>query len=184
MRTLFGLALAGGMIAASLSPASAQYYGNGNVPSGSYRNSCSNISMRGDTLRASCTADNGQSMRSSLDVRDCNGTDISNNNGQLTCANGYNNGQQYSHHNHRYNNNGNGYGYGSGYGNNNYGRYGSNSVPQGSYLQSCVNVRMNGSTLSASCTATNGQRQYSQLNVNRCNNSSDIRNQNGHLRCY
>lgn len=59
--------------------------------------------------------------------------------------------------------------------------YGYNNVPSGSYQQSCNNLRMNGSTLSASCTAANGQRVYSSLNVNGCR--GDIANNNGHLTC-
>lgn len=60
-------------------------------------------------------------------------------------------------------------------------QYGYNYGPPGSYQQSCVNIQMRGSTLSASCTSNSGQRVYSSLNVNGCN--GDIANINGHLGC-
>ena len=60
-----------------------------------------------------------------------------------------------------------------------YGGYG--YPPPGSYQQSCNNVQMRGSVLSASCTSTSGQRVYSSLNVNGCN--GDIANVNGRLSC-
>ncbi len=208
-RTMTGLALAIGLAATSIVTASAQQYGYNNVPSGSYQQSCNNLRMNGSTLSASCTAANGQRVYSSLNVNGCNG-DIANNNGHLTCngnygyngngrqgyGNGYgrdrdndNDNDNDGHHHHHHHNNGNGYynnGGNNGYGYNN-GNYGYNNgnygygVPGGSYQQSCTNVRMNGSTLSASCTAPNGNRVYSTLNVSRCRN--DIANRNGYLRC-
>ena len=206
--TVLTLALSLGAVA--VVPANAQQYGGYNnygAPGGSYQQSCSNIQMRGSTLSASCTATNGQQLYSQINVRGCNG-DIANFNGHLTC-NGYNgnngsNGYGYNNGNngnsgnngwHRHHrdrdrdndnednnngNNGNGYGYnnrGYGYGNN----YG---IPPGSYQQSCSNTRMRGSTLSASCTAANGQQIFSSIDVNRCNSSGrSIRNENGYLRC-
>ena len=60
--------------------------------------------------------------------------------------------------------------------------YGGNGLPQGSYQQSCVNLSMNGSTLSGSCTNSSGQRVYSSLDVNRCGGSGIV-NVNGNLTC-
>ena len=133
-------------------------------------------------------------------MRGCNG-DIGNNNGHLACNGGYNNGYGgYNNGNGRYNNgnyNGNGTygrhrhrdrdddndnGNNNGrYNNNGYGNYG---IPVGSYQQSCSNMRMRGSTLSASCSAGNGQQIFSSIDVNRCNSSGNaIWNDNGRLRC-
>ncbi|HZZ64575.1 MAG TPA: CVNH domain-containing protein, partial [Candidatus Baltobacteraceae bacterium] len=125
---------------------------------------------------------------SSLNVNRCNGGSVRNNNGYLICSNGYGengngngydngNGHHHHHHNYNGNNNYNGNGYNNGYGYN-------NALPPGSYQASCTNIRMNGSTLSASCTAGNGQRVYSSINVNACQSRGmPIRNNNGYLRC-
>jgi len=61
-------------------------YGNGygNVPSGSYQQSCTNAVMRGGTLTATCPG-NGGSMTTSIDARSCRGGDIANVNGRLQC---------------------------------------------------------------------------------------------------
>lgn len=180
-RLFTGAALAGALVAGSLAPASAQYYGNGGVaPQGSYQASCTNVVMRGSMLRATCTAANGQAVRSSLNVRSCNGNDVVNSNGNLTCGsqryvNGY---HHYGHHYGNYNGNGNG-----NYNYRNYSSYNSGYLPQGSYTQSCVNVRMSGDQLAASCTAPNGNRVYSTLNLRRCVNSNNIWNNNGYLSC-
>jgi hypothetical protein len=200
-RTVTGLALAVGFAAATVVTASAQQYGRyNNPPSGSYQQSCTNVQMRGSTLSASCSANNGQRIYSSLNVNGCNG-DVANVNGYLRCngSYGYNNngygsnngrnddedenGNGGHHHHHP---NGNAYGY---YGNRNGGNdngYGGNGygLPPGSYQQSCNNARMNGSTLSASCTATNGQYINSSLDVRRCQSrGTDIANRNGYLSC-
>lgn len=213
-RIVTGLALAIGLTAASVVSVSAQQYGYNNAPSGSYLQSCNNVSMRGSTLSASCTSASGQHVYSSLNVNGCNG-DIANNNGHLTCngSYGYNNGSGYGngygynrngndnddeqgdHHHHHHHPNGNAYGYygngnhdgsGNGYGYNGNGNgygggYGYN-LPGGSYQQSCMNARMNGSTLSATCTAANGSQTNSSLDVRRCQ-SRDIANRNGYLSC-
>ncbi len=192
--TVLSLALSLG--AASVVSASAQVYGQYGAPSGSYQQSCNNIQMHGSTLSASCPRTNGQRVNTSLNLGRCNGGDISNQNGNLTCngnGNGYgynndgynNNGQGHHHHHHNdnngsyngnYNGNYNNNGYNGGY-NNGYG-----SLPPGSYQQSCNNVQMRGSMLSGSCTAANGNRVYSTIDVSRCSNNA-VKNDNGHLRC-
>ena len=211
-RTVTGLALAIGLVAASSAGASAQVYGyNSPLPSGSYQQSCVNAQMRGATLSASCATPYGQRIYSSLNVSRCNG-DIANTNGRLTCG-GYNNG---GYNNGGYNNgdngrrgdddddNGNGrgnegrhhhprgnaYGYYShgpgsrngGYNNGGY-NYGGYGLPGGTYQQSYTNARMNGSVLSASCTAVNGSWINSSLDVRRCTQGNDIYNRNGYLGC-
>jgi hypothetical protein len=55
-------------------------------------------------------------------------------------------------------------------------------APSGSYQQSCTNIRMRGNELSASCTAPNGSRTRSTINVGACR-GGDIANSNGQLVC-
>src|SRR5437763_639731 len=55
-------------------------------------------------------------------------------------------------------------------------------LPSGSYQQTCRNVGLNGSSISATCQDTNGNWQSTQLpDYQRC--SSEIVNDNGMLRC-
>ena len=55
-------------------------------------------------------------------------------------------------------------------------------TPQGSYLGSCTNVRMEGRTLTAICRRADGREQRATLgDVNQC--IGDIGNNNGVLRC-
>src|SRR6202047_3285616 len=55
-------------------------------------------------------------------------------------------------------------------------------TPQGSYLGSCTNIRMEGGTLTAVCRRADGREQRTTLgNVNQC--VGDIGNSNGVLRC-
>jgi hypothetical protein len=64
-------------------------YGGGNyggaAPAGSYQQSCRSTQMRGGLLTATCPEANGNLITTSLDVRQCDGTDIANRNGRLTC---------------------------------------------------------------------------------------------------
>ncbi len=181
-RLIMGVALAGAFIASSVVPINAQSYGYNQLPPGSYQQSCSNISMHGSTLSASCTAASGGRVNSSLNVNRCGGANVINSNGYLQCSGGgyYNGSGSYNGNGsynggHRYN--------GGGYGNgqNGYG-YGYGALPPGSYQNSCTNERMNGSTLSANCTAASGGRVYSSLNVNGCGGGNVI-NSNGYLQC-
>ena len=55
-------------------------------------------------------------------------------------------------------------------------------TPQGSYLGSCTNIRMEGRTLTAVCRRADGREQRTALgDVNQC--IGDIGNNNGVLRC-
>jgi hypothetical protein len=56
------------------------------LPVGSYRETCRNISLNGDRLRARCIALNGRSTPSTLSVRSCQGARIVNTDGRLRCA--------------------------------------------------------------------------------------------------
>jgi len=176
MKTGIGLALAAAIFTSSVATASAQF-GFGNIPSGSYQQSCVNAYMRGNTLIASCTNNNGQRVTSSLDVSRCRGADIGNVNGTLSC-------------------NGNGYGGYRGYGrrdrnndrdNDNDDRFGNrnfgNQLPSGSYQQSCTNARITGNVLHATCTNSQGFGVRSSLNLNQCGRRADIGNIDGRLRC-
>jgi hypothetical protein len=82
-RILIGLVLASSLVAAPLVPAIAQA-----GPPGSYQQSCRNIFVRGNTLAATCTAANGQLIRSRLNLASCQNGDIANNNGNLQCNGG------------------------------------------------------------------------------------------------
>jgi hypothetical protein len=62
-------------------------YGNRTPPSGSYRQSCANLTMIDNTLSANCRTTSNAASSSSLDVRGCTG-DISNVDGFLTCPKG------------------------------------------------------------------------------------------------
>ncbi len=166
---ILGAALA--LSAASTGGASAQMYGSGAIPSGSYQASCTNARVRGNTLVASCTNNSGQRVRSSIAVNACANADIGNINGQLSCVR-----------------NGNMYGRGRGrYGRGRSGLYRPNysggGLPAGSYSQSCTNAQLNGSTLTATCTAANGQSITSYLDISQCRSTDDIGNVNGQLRC-
>ena len=174
MKRLFVSSLIGvSLAAASLAPASAQY-----APSGSYQQSCTNIRVRGGELTARCTNGSGQRVRSSIAITSCRGGDIANSNGQLVCngGNGYGRRRGYGYgnnngYNNGYNNgNGNGYGRGNGY------------APGGSYQQSCNNIRMSGSVLTASCPSGNGQWMTTSIDPRSCR-GSDITNRNGRLNC-
>ena len=58
--------------------------GNNGAPGGAYTQSCQNISVSGNTLRASCRKKNGHMHNSELrNYRDCR--DIENDNGKLRC---------------------------------------------------------------------------------------------------
>ncbi|MGC2694309.1 MAG: CVNH domain-containing protein [Candidatus Angelobacter sp.] len=161
------------------------------VPSGSYQQTCQNIGVRGSTLYASCRNVNGGWQNTELQGYDrCNGQ-IENDNGNLRCTGG--NGG-YNGDNRNGDNRDRGYNGNNGNGdardrdrdgdrdrNGNHG-YGPNGSPNGSYVQTCQNIQMNGDRLQASCQKKNGKWKNTSLsNANRCN--GDIQNDNGKLRC-
>src|SRR5215467_15538052 len=55
------------------------------------------------------------------------------------------------------------------------------SLPPGSYQQTCTNLSMNGSTLYARCQDVNGGWRSTSLNVQNC--TGEIINNNGSLQC-
>ena len=58
---------------------------------------------------------------------------------------------------------------------------GDGRTPQGSYQQSCRDIRTNGNTLTATCQDSRGRWQYSSLNYRDCR--SEVVNDNGRLTC-
>jgi len=178
-RLALPIALCAALVTATLAggTASAQVYGGyGNAPAGSYQQTCNGIRVRGNgLLTANCLNNNGQRVRSSLAFRSCQGADIGNINGQLSCVRA---GSGY-------------YGRGHGrYGNHRGGRYGNGdrdndngALPSGSYQQSCNNASMQGSTLTANCRNNSGAYMTSYLDVSQCRSTDDIGNLNGQLRC-
>jgi hypothetical protein len=113
--------------------------------------------MQGSTLNAYCRTQSGTTVRSSIDVSQCNDTVIANIDGNLRCiqsrANGPNNGPAIA------------------------------SMPGGSYQQTCNNTSFQGSTLSATCSTPNGQPVTSSLDLNSCQANSDVVNSGGRLEC-
>lgn len=127
------------------------------VPPGDYVQTCRNISVNGDRLNAECQKRNGGWRSTTLDDFDrCTGQ-ISNNNGRLICAQG------------------------EGYG---YRREGGwrGGIPEGTYTQTCRNIRVEGDRLYAECQERDGDwRQTSLDDFQRC--PSAPANDNGRLVC-
>ena len=102
------------------------------IPPGSYQQTCRDIKLRGDSLRAKCETTRYQWVRTQLDDVDRCVGDITNIDGQLTCNK-------------------------------------SSVPPQGTYLETCKNVRVRYNTLWARCKNMNGQWVDTSLNdFNRC----------------
>lgn len=113
-------------------------------PPGTYQQSCKNISVRGDDLRARCKDGYGRYHDTVLDHADRCWGDISNNNGNLTCN--------------------------------------QSGSANGSFTQTCRDIRVRWGVLRARCQTRDGQWVDASLEqYARCNN--DIRNQDGQLRC-
>jgi major membrane immunogen (membrane-anchored lipoprotein) len=121
------------------------------APPGDYQSTCRDIRDNNGQLTASCQNRNGQWRSTSLDYRNCQGS-IVNDDGQLRCATG-----------------------GSQTGGQQAG------VPQGSYQQTCRNIRNNGPQLNASCQNKSGQWKNTSIDTRSC--SGEIVNDDGNLRC-
>ena len=134
--------------------------GGGSYPSGDYTQTCRDISVRGNTLRARCQTGNGDWTDTYLDSYDrCRGG-ISNINGQLRC-------------------NGGGYGDGD---RDRDGDRGRGRAPRGSYSQTCRDIAVRGDQLSAECDTGNGDwRRTSLDHYDDC--SGEIVNDGGQLEC-
>jgi CVNH domain-containing protein len=130
------------------------------IPGGSYQQTCRDIGVRGSTLYATCqNMSRGWQATELRNFYSCN-QEIQNIDGNLRCGGTRGNRGHDS-----------GWDRDRGYGN----------APNGSYVQTCQNITMDGYTLQASCQKRNGTwRQTSLRNYNQC---SDIANNNGKLRC-
>ncbi len=60
--------------------------GGGQLPAGSYRDTCRDAYMTGWTLNASCRDSRGRYVRATLDIRPCDRRDIANIDGRLSCT--------------------------------------------------------------------------------------------------
>ena len=166
----FAISVGAGLACLALSFVCASAQGYGNVPAGSYTQSCQNIRVHGDRLIAQCQANNGQYVRSSLQLDQCGNGDIANYDGQLVCARR------------------GGYGEGSGSGytsaNGQSQSWWGSGTPSGSYQGSCTHVHMRGSTLVADCTNDQSVYVRSYLDLTQCRRTDHIANVNGQLRCW
>lgn len=124
------------------------------APSGSYERTCRGINFDGDLLTASCRTASGYWKNTYLsNADDCDGN-IVNNNGQLEC--GYSGWSDWSDHR--------------------------GGAPNGSYVRTCTNIRMDGYTLRATCQRRNGTWRYASLeDADDC--ERDIQNWDGRLTC-
>ena len=127
--------------------------GNGQIPPGSYQQSCRGANMNGNMLSAQCTGPTGAPIYSTIDTNGCRGRDIANDQGYLRC--GSTGGPQPPR---------------------------PDPIPSGSYQQSCRGANMNGNMLSAQCTGPTGAPIYSTIDTNGCR-GRDIANDQGYLRC-
>src|SRR5947209_16698047 len=128
----------------------------GSVPPGNYTQTCRDISVRGNSLRARCQTGNGDWVDTYLDSYNRCRNGISNVNGQLRCNGG-----------------------GDGDRDGDRDRY---RGPRGSYQQTCRDIRVQGDRLEAECDTGNGNWRRSSLDhFDDC--SGEIVNDNGQLEC-
>ena len=150
--------------------------GQNGGPGGSYVQTCRDIRTHGNTLEADCQTGNGQWNRTSLrNYNSCNGG-IENDGGTLRCSGngGYYNGNRDRDGDRDRDRDRDRQG-------NYQGGYSENGGPNGSYVQTCQDVRVSGNTLKANCRKGDGHFKQSSLsNFSQCN---DIVNENGNLRC-
>jgi hypothetical protein len=130
----------------SANPLSAAQEAN---PAGSYRQTCSDISVKKGNLYARCQDTKGKAHSAKLShYEKC--SDITNKNGKLECSGG--------------------------------GDGAAPSQPRGSYIDSCRNIEMKGTTLHAVCKSLDGREMPTSLKgANRC--SEGVANINGILNC-
>lgn len=147
-------------------------------PQGSYLSSCSDVSVRGDRLYASCRDSSRNQRASSLDISRCRGTDISNNNGLLVCGSQRGEWEGGQGGGGRPGGNQGGSAPGGGWGNNNQG----GRAPNGSYQSSCNDISLRGDRLYATCRDVGRNQRASSLDISRCR-GVDITNSNGLLIC-
>ncbi|MFP1132321.1 CVNH domain-containing protein [Asticcacaulis sp. W401b] len=135
----------------------------GGLPSGSYRESCRDIELRGDVLSARCRAKSGYYNYTTLSLRDCRGGSVENDRGNLRCEGGR---------------------YGGDWGGNGGGGGGWNDsrLPEGNYLQTCRDIRVEGDRLTARCRMREGGYSYTDIRLRECRGGR-VENLNGTLQC-
>lgn len=134
-------------------------YGHYKMPAGSWQQSCRNAHIVRDDLLAECRQRDGDWVRTSIDLDDCRGQQIYNDNGRLRCGNA---GGNY------------GGNYGGGY---------NNRLPPGSWQQSCRNARFgNDGRFYADCRERNGGWNTDGIDLNGCR-GRPVYNEDGKLRC-
>lgn len=135
------------------------YQGSGwNLPGGSWRQTCRYPVMRGSYLSAQCPTRGDSWVNATIDVRQCRGNGISNQNGQLYCE-------------------GRG-----GWGGGNGGGWNGGGYPGGSWQETCRDGDMRGSTFSAQCRSGDGYWGGSSIDLRDCR-SNRLGNRNGRLVC-
>ena len=159
------IAMVGLMMAASGAQAQS-------VPPGSYQQSCTGINADWRTLSANCRTRNGGWNYTELqDYRRCNG-DITNDNGNLRCADNDQRGDDDRRGDDDHRGNGDWRDQ----------RDHNDWAPRGSYQQSCRNVDIDGNSLTAECQDRRGRWRYTELDdFRRCR--GDIANADGMLQC-
>jgi hypothetical protein len=179
----------------------------GNVPSGSYKNTCSKIQVLFGIISAQCQKTDGSWKATQLNYKDCEG-DISNQNGELkckhapkpekslpkgsykqSCQNAYVEGKwlyakcqktsgNWSNSSIKYSD------CNKDIWNNNGVLTcggGSSNLPKGSYKETCNNIYVEGNILEADCLNRNGKYSHSSIKYKNC--SRGIWNNKGQLEC-
>lgn len=141
---------------------------SGSSPSGSYLQTCQDVHVKGDDLKARCQTQSGDFRDAKLDdYAKCRG-DIVNDDGHLRCISGAPVAAPGT------------YGVPGPYG-----MPGANASvigPNGSYTQTCAAIHVSGNDLHARCQTHNGSLRDAKLdNYSKCR--GDIVNDDGHLRC-
>jgi CVNH domain len=129
-------------------------------PNGSYTQTCTAIHVGGDDLHARCQTHDGKLRDAKLDdYNKCHG-DIVNDDGHLRCISGAAGGGPYAAP----------------------ARYPGVNGPNGSYAQTCMDIRVDGDDLKARCQTRVGDIRDAKLDdYRKC--KSDIINDDGRLRC-
>ncbi len=131
------------------------YQGGWGLPGGSWRQSCRYPVMRGNFLTAQCPDTNSRWLGASIDIRSCRSGRFENGNGRLYCEGGWNGGG---------------------------GGWSGGGYPGGSWRDTCRNVDMRGSRLSAQCRTGGGSWTGTSIDLRDCR-SNTVGNRDGRLVC-
>jgi hypothetical protein len=183
---------------------------NGQMPGGSWQQTCRNSNVQGNMLYASCQRMNGGWRDSSINYRQCRNFAVANDNGNLVCESNSNNGwmpggswQQTCRNSSVQGNtlyascqkmNGGWRDSSINYRQCSNGAVANdngnlvcennynNQLPGGSWQQTCRNAYVQGNTLYASCQRRDGGWRDAQFNYRQCGNNR-VANDNGRLVC-